>query len=142
MYKKFKIPGVVPEGSDFKSSEITVEVPDEWDKLQPQEQKALIGLMTHYLQKRWDEQYKRVINKEQATILLTLVKLRALEDLKRDIRYTVFYNNLGLLGQKILEAHTELERKQIKAPVQCEKASSSLLAPIQEEKHKWSSPKR
>lgn len=142
MYKKFMIPGVLPEGSDYKPSVMEVEVPDEWNKLEAKEQDALTDLMTHYLQKRWDEQYKKVVNKEQTTILFTLLKLRALEDLKRDIRYTIFHNNLGSLGRNVLQAHAKLKGIQVKDPASCGKVSPSMLAPIQEEVHPSSSPKR
>jgi hypothetical protein len=128
MYKKFMIPSVVPADSDYKATEMEVEIFDEWGKLAKQEQDALKDLMTHYLQKRWDEQYKKVTHKEQSKILFALLKLLALEDLKKDIRYSVSHNKLGVLGKNILEAHARLN----KDAMQREKVHPSMLASIPE----------
>jgi len=127
MYKKFNVPSVVPVNSDYKSSVMEVEIPDEYNKLQPPEQNALSGLMTHYLQKRWDEQYKKIINKEQSTILFTLLKLRALEDLKRDIRYTIFHNNLESLSKNILQAYARLQEVKSSCRINASKYNNICL---------------
>jgi hypothetical protein len=132
MNKEFTVPSVVPKGCNDKPSTIEVEVFDEWNKLKKEEQKALTDLMTHYLQKRWEEQYKKLVNKEQKTIGFVYLQLHALEDLKKDINYKIFYNDLGSLSRNILQAHERLQGMQVKDPVQCKKASSSMLASIQE----------
>lgn len=127
MNKEFKVPNIVPEGSDYKPSMIKVEVFDEWNKLQIQEQGALTDLMTHYLQKRWDEQYKKLINKEQKTIGFVFLQLHALEDLKKDINYKIFHNNFGALGRAVLQAHARLKEKQVKEHAPCEKTNPIIL---------------
>ncbi len=138
MYKKFVVPNIVPEGCHEQPRVLDVEIPDEWSKLRTDEQDALTKLMEYYLQKRWDEQYKKILNKEQNTILFTLLKLRALEDLKRDIRYTIFYKNLEKLTENILSAHAAMKEKQVtnqkKNPVVLDEKAVSEMSQVKSKK--------
>lgn len=117
MYKKFNIMAIVHRdtfGITYEPRELDVEIPDEWEKLKPEAGTAITGLMTHYLQVRWHEQYMSCVRKEQNAIFTMTLRLRTVEDVKSDIKHDSCCNDLEQLSANILKAHASLQEKRAK----------------------------
>jgi hypothetical protein len=114
-------------GYNYQERTLDVEIPDSWAALDEPATKAMMLLLTHYLQNRWWEQYNNCCKGTQKAIQTGTLRKRAVEDLKTEIAHDTCCNNLQQLSTNMVRVNERVQKEIAEQAVQWDKDHPLIL---------------